>query len=87
MKGSILAIICLSILSSVALAGDVNVKVSAVANSCGEAGVEAYKACISKSREDVYRTMDLNTEFSKEVNLEDGTCKVIADCTYYEIID
>lgn len=87
MKGSILAIICLGMLTSSVFAGDVLVKVSATSQTCGEAGVEVYKACISKSREDVFRTMDLDVKYSEESKSENGSCTVVADCSYYEIID
>lgn len=87
MKGSILAIICLGVLTSSAFAGDVKVKVTATAATCGKAGVDAYKACIAKSQEDIFRTLELNANYIEEQEAENGTCTVVADCTYYEIID
>lgn len=87
MKIQLLAIICLGVLSSSVFAGDVKVKVSATAESCGKAGVDAYKACIAKSQEDIFRTLELDTNFLEEAQNEDGSCTVVADCSYYEIID
>lgn len=69
-----------------AIAGDVKVQVEATAASCGKAGVDAYKACIAKSQEDIFRTLDLNTNFLEEVQGTES-CTVVAECTYYEIID
>jgi hypothetical protein len=87
MKNQIMAIICLSVLTGSVFAGDVKVKVTATAATCGKAGVDAYKACIAKSQEDIYRTLELNANYIEEVQSENATCTVVADCTYYEIID
>ncbi|MBK22846.1 MAG: hypothetical protein CME70_02480 [Halobacteriovorax sp.] len=86
MKKLIVASIAFLSLSSALYAGDVEVEVSASGATCGEAGVNAYKACIAKSEEDIFRVLDIKADYlSQEADAE--SCTVTAKCSFYQIID
>lgn len=87
MKKSIL--ITLSLLSTLqfSFAGEVKTTVKATAQTCGKAGVDAYKACITKSQENFYESFNLESNYLSEKENEDGSCEVEADCSFYEIVN
>ncbi len=86
MKKLIVASIAFLSICSSLYAGDVEVEVSATSATCGEAGVNAYKACIAKSREDIFRVLDVKADYLEEEQ-EAESCTVTANCSFYQIID
>lgn len=86
MKKLIILIAAMSCITSNIYAGDVQVEVSAEAATCGEAGVNAYKACIAKSEEDIFRVLDIKADYIQETKKEES-CIVKVDCSFYQIID
>jgi DNA integrity scanning protein DisA with diadenylate cyclase activity len=67
-------------------AGEVELEISTKAQTCGEAGVQSYKACISKTEEDIYRVLEIGVEFLSQKKVGE-LCVVTSKCSFYQIIN
>ena len=86
MKNLILISITMLSLTSALFAGEVEIGINTTADTCGEAGVKSYETCIAKTEEDVFRVLDIKTEYISETKIG-GQCVVTAKCSFYQIID
>lgn len=86
MKNLILISMAMLSLSGVLHAGEVELSINTTADTCGEAGVKSYESCIAKTEEDIYRVLEIKTEFISETKIG-GQCVVTSKCSFYQIIN